>query len=215
MKREKFNDVLGECFGVTVKPLIVAGATISYPLAGIIATALFAAEDSYKRNRTQKNIQIALDDLYAKVERIEFSLSENSTEIIKEKLFPLFWDSVIEEQEVDKIQLFVNGVFSAVSNEEINMEKMYVYFDILKSLRLKEIHYFLEVYINENYKIVENGFSIKYPDDLDLGYHKYVINKLERLGLINLSVIDGNGTIDEHYNITYLGHEINNYFNSL
>ena len=39
------------------------------------------------------------------------------------------------------------------------MEKMFVYFDILKNLRLKEIHYFIDVYINKNFKVVEGQFS--------------------------------------------------------
>jgi hypothetical protein len=50
----------------------------------------------------------------------------------------VFWDFVVKEQEIDKIELFVNGEVSTISKEEIDMEKMYIYFDILKNLRLIE-----------------------------------------------------------------------------
>lgn len=217
MKKNMINNMLTECFGATINPLIVAGATIVDPsFAGILATALFSAGDSYRYKRAEKNIKAAIEDLNSKVGKLEVQLSDRNNGKLKEQLFPLFWDFVVEEQEIDKIQLFVNGVVSAVSKEEIDMERMFIYFDILKTLRLKEIHYFIDVYINKNYKVVEGDFSrVEYPDNLDIAYHNYVLNKLERLGLINLFVISGNGTIDEHYQITTLGEDINHYFNSL
>ncbi|MEH7503312.1 hypothetical protein V7152_15085 [Neobacillus drentensis] len=216
MKNDTINNMLTECFGATVKPLIVAGATFIDPsLAGILATALFTAEDSYRYTRAEKNIKEAIEDLNSKIEKIESQTSARNNVIIKEQLFPLFWDFVVEEQEIDKIQLFVNGIVSAVNKEEINMEKMFVYFDILKNLRLKEIQYFIDVYINKNYKVVKGDFTVNYPNELDIAYHNYVLNKLERLGMINLFIIDGNGTADENYKITNLGDEINHYFNSL
>jgi hypothetical protein len=205
-----------ECFGATVTPLIVAGASFIDPsFAGVLATALFSAEDSYRYARAEKNIKAAIEDLNSKFEKIDDRTFARNNDKIKEQLFPVFWDFVVDEQEIDKIQLFVNGVVSAVNKEEINMEKMFVYFDILKSLRLKEIHYFLDVYINQNYKVVTGNFTVNYPEEIDIAYHNYVLNKFQRLGLINLSVIDGNGTADEHYEITNLGDEINHYFNSL
>jgi hypothetical protein len=216
MKNDKITNMLTECFGAAVKPLVVAGATFIDPtFAGVLATALFSANDSYRYTRAEKNIKAALADLNLKIEKIESRTLARNSEIIKEQLFPVFWDFVVEEQEIDKIQLFVNGVVSAVNKEEINMEKMFVYFDILKNLRLKEIQYFIDVYIDKNYKIVKGDWSVNYPEDLDIAYHNYVLNKLERLGIIHLYIIDGNGTADENYHITNLGDEINHYFNSL
>lgn len=216
MKNEIINNMLTECFGAAVKPLVVADTTIIDPsFAGILATALFSAEDSYRYIRAEKNIKAAIEDLNTKIEKIESRTLARNNEIIKEQLFPVLWDFVVEEQETDKIQLFVNGVVSAVNKEEIKMEKMFVYFDILKNLRLKEIQYFIDVYINKNYKVVTGNFTVNYPKDLDIAYHNYVLNKLERLGMINLYIIDGNGTADENYKITNLGNEINLYFNSL
>ncbi|MBN8199181.1 hypothetical protein ACFWGC_29535 [Cytobacillus pseudoceanisediminis] len=216
-KNESFKNMLIECFGTTVKPGIVAGASMINPLAGILATAYFASQDSYRYTRAERNLELAIEDLYSKYEAIESKLLGSQNKKVKEQLFPLFWDYVIDEQEEEKIQLFVNGVVVAISKEEINMEKMYVYFDILKNLRLKEIHYFIDVYINQNFKVVEGENSrVDFnPKNLDVAYHNYVLNKLERLGLITLAVISGNGTIDEHYNITSLGEELNNYFNTL
>jgi hypothetical protein len=207
--------IFKESFGATIAPSIVASAAMYNDLAGIAATALFASQDSYKHHRAIRNLETALEDLDRKLSVLMKPLTDVNGEA-RNKLYPLFWDCVLEEQEEDKIQLFVNGVVTALTSEEIAMEKMYVYFDILKSLRVQEIQHFIDVFINKNYKVVEGLFDRVEPtDDIDIAYHNYVRNKLEKLGLISLTVLSGNGIIDEHYRITELGTDIDKYFSSL
>jgi hypothetical protein len=211
-----FKKILSESFGASITPLIVAGAAMHSNIAGVVATALFASQDTYKTKRVIKNLEIAVEDLYRKLSGKGIFMSDEDGKEARNKLYPLFWDYVLDEQEEDKIQLFVNGVVTALTSEEIAMEKMYVYFDILKSLRVKEIEHFIDVFINKNYKAVEGQFApVEYTDDIDVGYHNYVRNKLEKLGLLSLEVINGNGTIDEDYRITELGNDIDKYFKSL
>ncbi|MEK4485120.1 hypothetical protein MHH81_05895 [Psychrobacillus sp. FSL H8-0484] len=208
---ELFKETLTDSFGATMIPLLNAQAIVSLePVTAAAATILFTSLDNYKKKREQRNLQIAIEDLYHKFEEIEDRLPENQ----RKKLYPLFWDYVVEEQEEEKIQLFVNGFVASLTKTEIDMEKMYVYFDILRNLRVKEIHYFIDVHLNQNYKVTEGMFArTAFPEeDFDMGYHSYVNNKLERLGLIHLNVFDSNGTLDDHYEVTKLGNEINSYF---
>lgn len=210
--KESLNKMVLECLGATVQPTATFAASMINPIAGAVVAAFFAAQDTYKYNRAAKNAERALERLHAKKASDEILLNDTNEEVAKEQLLPLFWDYVMEEQEVDKINLFVNGVVSSVRQEEINMEKIFIYFDILKSLRMKEIHHFIDVFVNKNYKVVSDGWDVTYPEGFDIAYHRYALNKLERLGLIHNSVMDANGTLDANYEITHLGEDLNAYF---
>lgn len=213
----KISKMIVDAFGVVKEPTVVMSTTLLVDsVLGTFATGFYAAKNSYKFKRLKENVETAIEELFERIENIELSLSAENRHIFENKLFPTFWDFVIEEPEAEKIQLFVNGLEIALNQKEIDMEMIYIYFDILNQLRVKEIMLFQDVYIQKNYKIIEGTFGkLEVNGEIDVTYHMYVRNKLAKVGLIELSVISGNGTTDEHYRITDLGNKLFDYFAKL
>lgn len=213
----KISKMIADAFGAVREPTVVMGTTLLVDAAiGTFATGFYAAQNSYKFKRLKENTTIAIEELFERLENVELLLSSENRDIFENKLFPTFWDFVIDEPESEKIQLFVNGLEVALNQKEIDMEMIYIYFDILSQLRVKEIMLFQDVYIQKNYKIIEGTSSnIAVNGKIDVTHHIYARNKLEKVGLITLHVISGNGTIDEHYQITDLGKRLFDYFSKL
>lgn len=213
---KKISTMIADAFGVVKEPTVVMGTTLLIDsVIGTFATGIYATKNSYKFMRLEENVTVAIEELCERLENIELIIGENR-DVFEKKIFPTFWDFVIDEPESEKIQLFVNGLEVALTQKEIDMEMIYIYFDILSQLRVKEIMLFQDVYIQKNYKILEGTFgSLEVDGEIDVTHHIYVRNKLEKVGLITLSVISGNGTTDEHYKITDLGNKLFDYFSKL
>lgn len=215
MKKEKsFKQFVLKPLGITLEPSAVMAIDILVDaVLGTFASGLYSTKTSYQFKRLESNVKEAFEELYKRVEKLELYITEKNEGIFKNQLFPIFWDFVLEEKESEKIQLFVNGLESSLTKEQINMEMMYVYFDTLKQMRAKDIVSFQDIFINKNYKkvFVEGKFGVQYIGDND-AYHSYLISKLTSLGLIQLWKIDGSGTIDEHYGVTELGESLIEYF---
>lgn len=217
-KQNKLNEWVFEPLGIVVEPgAVMLIDSLANGLLGTFATGLYATKTSYQFKRLEKNIKVAIEELNKRVEKLEQYITDENEEILKNQLLPTFWDFVIEEKESEKIQLFVNGLESSLTKEEIDSEMMYVYFDTLKQMRMKDIMSFQNVFINKNYKItfknIEGEFGLKAVfEGENIAYHSYLTSKLISLGLIVLVVINGNGTIDEHYSVTELGESLIKYF---
>ncbi|POZ56226.1 hypothetical protein LYSIN_01009 [Lysinibacillus sphaericus] len=214
----KFKQLVLEPLGVAAEPgAIMAIDILVDTVLGTFASGLYATKSSYQFKQLEKNIRVAIEELCNRIEKLEQYITDENKEIFENQLLPTFWDFVIEEKESEKIQLFVNGLESTLTKEQIDMEMMYVYFDTLKQMRIKDIMSFQDVFINKNYKMIfkhiegEFGESAIFEGE-NIAYHSYLKSKLITLGLIVLAVIDGNGTIDEHYSVTELGKSLIKYF---
>jgi hypothetical protein len=76
---------------------------------------------------------------------------------------------------------------------------------------------FQDVFIDKNYKMSFKDIEGKFGSTAifvgeNIAYHSYLKSKLTTLGLIDLLVINGNGTIDEHYSVTEFGESLIKYF---
>jgi hypothetical protein len=97
------------------------------------------------------------------------------------------WDFVLKEQQEEKIRYIVNGFESILERKAQEENEMFIYFDVLNSLRIREIDYILSAK-PEGETICEfvDGFDIEKfisPEQM------YIRNKLERYGLIEVQYI--------------------------
>lgn len=213
-KENKFKQLILEPLGVVVEPgAVMALNILGDAVLGTFASGLYSVKSSFQFKQLEKNVQLAIEELYKRIEKLEVHITGENEVVFREEILPTFWDFVLQERESEKIQLFVNGLESSLTKEQIDVEMMYVYFDTLRQMRLKDIISFQDIFINKNYKMVfvEGKFGAQYKGD-NRAYHSYLISKLTNLGLIMLWDINANGTIDAHYSVTDLGCSLVEYF---
>jgi len=162
---------------------------------------------SYKFNRLQKRV-IKLE---SRLEGLSILMHENHNKMlnafIREKAFPFVLNELLEEHEDEKVDLIMNGLVYVYKNDVREESKMLVYFDILRELRVEEIKTLL-TYTSEykKYYTRREGGSFNYPpDDMEerkkyfenKGYQGYIINHLEKLGLLDTGIRSADETYNE------------------
>lgn len=182
--------LLGEC---------LSNALVAHIAPGVVTTYL-----SYKQKRTEKNIMHTLDEFKNRLNKIEEHLKvmeENEIDFIKNTVFPIIFDFVIDEPQEEKIGYIVDGVENIIAYKITDEDLILTYFDVLHELRIIDIRELL--YIN-NYLIDGNqAYSSSDQFNESEAVKKHIYKKLEKYNLIVIQPIiaelEGKEyTIDRH-----------------
>ena len=182
--------LLGEC----LKDVLVA-----HIAPGVVTTYL-----SYKQKRTEKNIMAMLDELKNRLNIIEEHLramEEDEINLIKNKVFPMIFDFVIDEAQERKIKYIANGIENIIAYKITDEDLILTYFDVLSELRMIDLKELL--YIN-NYLMAGNevySSSSEFTESDAVKRQVYI--KLQKYNLIIIQPIiaDFEGkemTMDRH-----------------
>lgn len=167
--------------GIPIKNIIASEAI---PGISFIAGGIY----NYKSIRAQRNISKFKEEL-SKMEDMEIK-NEREIEYIKNMLIPIVLDNVENETQTEKIKLIVNGVESTVADKNLMFEDItFIYYDILKELRILDIKLLLKIYKNGNgNKISKDGKFIETDEE---AFDKYIVNKLKDKTLITVPTLVG------------------------
>lgn len=182
---------------------------------GTLFQGVMAMKNTLKFKRFERNYQRTIIELNGKINDItsKTELFEQKQNEFQSLYLPLMIENMSYEDEVEKMQLFVNGFISSISDKEIEKEKILAYNDILRKIRISEIKHFYDVFINKNYKIYYPSEDATDEELVmeDNGYHSYVRGKLVGLGIIFQSQLSWGYQIDKNFEITEFGKELIEY----
>lgn len=154
------------------------------PIIGKILT-------SYKIHTLGQRLKLhdkKINEISEKVNQIEDS---DFLDIVKNFLFPIILQELLDEDEDNKIGYFLDGFGQVVENCISDKSKILIYYDVLKELRFIEIEYLISFSSAsqraKNRKFYEDRvFPKSIFDTKDFMEMRFAIeNKLERLGLID------------------------------
>ena len=167
MKSQTLN-FLANQLGLEVKDATLDLALQSVPVVGGILGNIKIARLTRRVNLHEKKI----NDMAEKI-----SINETNKINLMKDFFLFFVEQISDEDQEEKIEYILNGYDGILSEEEIESDKIYSYYDTLKTLRYQEIVYFVNEYSNgqkvgkfEKFEINKNSIRIE--------------NKLKTLGLI-------------------------------
>jgi hypothetical protein len=177
-------------------------------IVGQIASGVVTAKLSYRQKQQQKNMEIAFRELQRTKEELNAKIAQLSDEVysfINDRVFPLIFDYVIDEQQEEKISLIINGFHSVIEDQITDEEIILTYFDVLKNLRAAEISFFMKTYFPDYSQLdmdrlrlaMDTSPSGRKRYQTIESYKAYVNNKLEQLGLIQtMYVVESESATD-------------------
>jgi hypothetical protein len=227
------NAMPNKLFGIVkgnIEPLLEEGVPIALEAAldgiiGQMASGLVSFRLSFKQRKFEENTKIALSSLNQKASSLERkleNLSEDFYNFINTRALPLTFDYAIEENEVEKIELIINGLETIIEEMISEEEIILTYNDVLRELRYSEIVHLLK-YDPRSERMTLDLSMINLAMDRSgeakrkyaqrKGHENYVTNKLERLNLIETIIIDG-GSFPEikKQSLTDFGRNFLNFF---
>ncbi|MEW9671074.1 hypothetical protein [Ammoniphilus sp. 3BR4] len=153
----------------------------SLELAGAATPIAGALINHYRFNRIEKR----LNEINSRFDRLEKEIRQQPTDVgefIKHKIFPLVLENVFDEQQDEKIQYIINGFETTVEHQLIDEDLTYTYFDILRQLRMAELKLLNKYGMDEKDNLTDEPIQ---------GVNKYVVNKLQQLGLVSITLTWG------------------------
>lgn len=135
-----------------------------------------------------RNLKKGLKQINDVVQNMSIALNEQEEKFVQEKALPLIIKNIIQEEQEEKIKILVNGFESIVYDSMYEEDYLYEYYDVLKSLRKKDIARMLQLYNDE----VHNQETYNIGNfEFDGTSVEYIDNKLLKLGLREVAIIDG------------------------
>lgn len=153
----------------------------------------------YYHQYQHRKIDRAFKEMGPKLAKIASKI-ENSeeTELFKEEIFPVIVSKILNESQEEKIKIIIDGFEHLVEKNITDLDTIFHYYDVLEELRLADI-----VFLIKNYKPIDHlkaTLNIKLVDPYRLSQserrefqerraerrdvERYLVNKLERLGLV-------------------------------
>lgn len=189
-KTERILDVVGDIDGYLQKLLCIEENT---PASAILSFGYDFLEGATPvlsnviQNVKIRNLKRGLKELNNVVTTMSITLNETQEKFIQEKALPLILKNIMQEEQEEKIKILVNGFESIINDSMYEEDSLYEFYDVLNSLRTKEIARLLQMYNNEfqnqeTYNIgnfLFDGTSLEYIDNklVQLGLRKvYIIN---------------------------------------
>lgn len=168
--------LLGEC---------LKDALIAHIAPGVVTTYL-----SYKQKRTEKNIMHILDELKNRLDIIEEhlkSMEKDEFNLVKNTVFPMIFDFVIDEAQEDKIKYIANGIENIIVYKITDEDLILTYFDVLSELRMIDLKELL--YINNHLMDGNQAYSSSNEFTESDAVEKHVYIKLQKYNLIVIQPI--------------------------
>lgn len=155
------------------------------------APTLIPIIGGYINHRRIRKVEKGLEQLneIAKQSK-DIPFKETEIEFIQDKALPFILKNIAEEEQDEKIKILTNGFESVIYDSMYNEDSLYEYYDVLKSLRIKDIARMIQLY-NAEFKDQETYNIGNF--EFDGTSLEYIDNKLEQLG-IRRTVIFDDGT---------------------
>ncbi|CAH0149418.1 hypothetical protein SRABI134_00726 [Peribacillus sp. Bi134] len=139
------------------------------------------------QNMKIRNLKKGLKELNFVVANIGVTLNELQEKFIQEKALPLILKNMMQEEQEEKIKILVNGLESIINDSMYEEDSLFEFYDVLNSLRKKEIARLLEMYNKE----IQNQDTYNIGNfEFDGTSLEYIDNKLVQLGLRKVYVIN-------------------------
>jgi hypothetical protein len=139
------------------------------------------------QNLQIRNLKKGLKAMNQIVSEVQVTLTESQEQFVKEEAMPLILKKITKEEQGEKIDIMMNGLESILSGDIEDNDSFYEFYDVLDSLRTKEVARMMQLYNKEmegkqTYYI--NGLSFNGTST------QYIDNKLEQLGIRKSFIID-------------------------
>jgi len=190
---DKIEIFVKEMLEVGYVNAVVDAAETTMDIAGSF-TPIGSLWTGFKIHKLKKRLNAVEPDLL----RIKKKIEQKENEVFyKQEVFPLILKLICEEDEDGKENIYINGFEYTVDEGIEEMEKVFHYFDVLAELRISDIvHLFKRFGSNKQIRLDkdferyhnDSAYRKEYSEKIDL--ETYMMNKLVRLGIINIEQID-------------------------
>jgi hypothetical protein len=223
---ENLKDKIKDNFDIALDGgVTLLGGLLSDALIGQIAPGVVTTYLSYKQKRSEKMILKALDEIKRKVDTIESNLqklSDDQIDFIKEKVLPFVLDNIIDEEQEEKIIFIINAFGNIIEYKITDEDRIFMYFDILKNLRILDITMLISIEQNETQNDLSETRKMTEEEikkvDITIASKNHILRKLKHYNLINIleTLIDlgGDESIinDDRLHVSVLGKAFLNFF---
>lgn len=198
---DMLNEVLPSAAFDTVETIIDVGSAVVPPLSTIGSIM-----KSHSIRKLKKRLDKAEPELRALKTKIEASEYET---FYKQELFPLILNYICEEDEDEKVSIYINGFEYTIDQGIAELETVFHYYDVLAELRISDMVRLFNQYIPKRHDKLELKLNLrdfvkyendpKYRDEWNAkeDITKYIDNKLIRLGLVIIDKHDGLKNLEE------------------
>lgn len=192
---DMLNDGIPSVAVDTIETIIDVGSVIAPPLSAI--GSLMKSHGIRKLKKRLDKVEPELRALKSKIEASEFET------FYKQELFPLFLNYIYDEDEDEKVKIYINGFEYTIDEGIAELETIFHYYDVLAELRVSDIVRLYAQYIPKRHEKLQLKLNLadvgkyqsdpKYRDEWNEKEDiiRYIDNKLIRLGLVIIDKHDG------------------------
>lgn len=151
-----------------------------------------------------KKIENELTKHEGKINAIGEKLDRSEHEVFfKQEVFPIVFNKILQDEQVEKTSIFLNGLEYIVDNEVVDEDIIFHYYDVLSELRLADIRHLAEKYESDliYFGILKRRPTLRVPkipvtkeekkkNKEKVDVEQYMNNKLQRLGILQPGVRD-------------------------
>lgn len=180
---DSLAEVIGNLDGYSKELLGIQENTLgstAFDLIFDVGVAATPVVSNFVQGLQIRNLKNVLKEIDKVIQTMNVTFKEHEEKFIQEKTLPLILKNAIQEEQEEKIRIMVNGFESIIYDSMYEEDDLYEYYDVLKSLRYKEIARMLQLY--------DRGFQDQ--ETYNTGNfefvgtsREYIDNKLVRLGL--------------------------------
>ncbi|MFJ5749656.1 hypothetical protein ACIP97_13910 [Peribacillus frigoritolerans] len=184
-------------------------------IAGQVAPGIVAVRMAYKQKQMENRVHKALELIDNRMDTILdllAHLNDYEYRFVEEKVFPIVFENIINEDEEEKIKYIINSFETIIENKIVDEELVLSYLDVIKSLRIIDIQHLYRQTSDYRKKLSMEKRTLEPPDLSEIGQQrvaltKYIHNKLQQLGLIDIDV----PVIPEEGPVTKFGYNLIDY----
>lgn len=156
-----------------------------------IADRVYSEYQMRKINKQLKSMQTKIESIVVKLDASADAL------LYKQEVFPVILKQMIQEPQEDKIKLIIDGFEYLIEKNITDLDMIYLYYDVLHSLRDADIIFMTNNFINFHDNQTESSKSLRMENDIQMNINFYITNKLVNLGLVILKVDKNPVTYEE------------------
>jgi len=174
-----------ETFDIVAEPATdIVSSMFLEGLIGTVVPGATSAMLSYKQKRSEHMIERFMIQTQKRLNEFEENLKNLDPSIIEEiktKYFGITLDYVSNTKQEEKIEYLVNGFINIANMDILQEDIILIFYDTLSELNLLDLR-ILKMYGNITGD--DNYYKIVDETGIDNSQYTLIVNKLERLGLI-------------------------------
>ncbi|UTR08851.1 hypothetical protein MM300_12975 [Evansella sp. LMS18] len=181
------NKILINLFGIEEQEKLLETVEHTGELAGNLSPYI----SGYINFRQHRNFKRSIKALESRLDILELSkLNSAEYNFIKEEIFPIGINLMLNEDQEEKLNLIINGINNCVRNKFFEKDMVLTYYDVLNSLRSIDLLYLFGLLEDESGEdILKRDLEKLIGDQSKDGQERriatgYIIRKLSRLDLI-------------------------------